>query len=287
MNPDDILTTPFRAHLEHCRELGIPAQLSECADYIQNIDILVSEFLESYYMVERLWDPESPDASEAGSDEMILEPFYESFEFSLVDPETKRAGESIVCVSGALGPLPSDQHPALSRRGLDFVGLRADQSQHIVLGTTQSSKTESVFVLLLRALNGLAELSPPLRMAKLGSDVLQKGGIPENAVFSLCLGISERDDDPDANALLELTRRVICDDTIGLCVIFIFWCIVFFLLLVCFGGGSWWAFQAGILRIFFRISCTWLIRFQSGDCKLRPSYGALSFGNQAYSFKCS
>jgi hypothetical protein len=206
MAAHDPLTTPFRAHLEHCRELGISAQLSECADYIQNIDILVSEFLESYYMVERLWDPESADSSAVGSDEMILEPFYESFEFSLVDPESKRAGESIVCVSGALGPLPSDQHPALSRRGLDFVGLESGESQRIVLGATQSSKTESVFVLLLRALNGLAELSPPLCLAKLGSDVLQKGGIPENAVFSLCLGISEREDEPDAHALLELTR---------------------------------------------------------------------------------
>lgn len=205
MDAHDTLTTPFRAHLEHCRELGIRAQLSECADYIQNIDILVSEFLESYYMVERLWDPESANSSEACGDEMILEPFYESFEFALVDPESKRAGESVVCVSGALGPLPSDQHPALSRRGLDFVGLRAGEAQHIVLGATQSSKTESVFVLLLRALNGLAELSPPLRMAKLGSDVLQ-GGIPENADFSLCLGISEREDDVDAHALLELTR---------------------------------------------------------------------------------
>jgi hypothetical protein len=63
-----------------------------------------------------------------------------------------------------------------------------------------------VFVLLLRALNGLAELSPPLRMAKLGSDVLQQGGIPENADFSLCLGVGEREDDADAQELLELTR---------------------------------------------------------------------------------
>jgi hypothetical protein len=206
MKPQNDLTTPFRAHLEHCRELGIRAQLVECADYIQHTDILLSEFLESYYMVEGLWDPEAPSSAEAQSDEMILEPFYESFEFMFVDPVPPRETEQVVCVSGALGPLPSDQHPALSRRGLDFVGLRGGQAEDILLGTTQSSKTESVFVLLLRALNGLAELCPPLRMAKLGSDVLQQKGIPENANFSLCLGISEREDDPDAKALLELTR---------------------------------------------------------------------------------
>lgn len=207
MDSNKPLTTPFRAHLEHCQGLGTRAQLIECADYIQNIEILVSEFLESYYMVERLWDPEGADGGDAESDEMILEPFYKSFEFSFVDRESQLAGDSILCVSGALCPLPSDQHPALSRHGLDFVGLRAGEAQHITLGATQSSKTESVFVLLLRALNGLAELSPPLRMAKLGSEVLQQGGIPEDADFSLCLGISEHDDDDaDAHALLELTR---------------------------------------------------------------------------------
>ena len=206
MNSPGTVTTPFRAHLEHCKELGIRAQLVECVDYIQHIDILVSEFLESYYMVEGQWDPETSNSSEACSEELILEPFYDSFEFSLLDPVSTLAGEAIVCVSGALSPLPSDQHPALSRRGLDFVGVQAGQAQHITLGVTQSSKTESVFVLLLRALNGLAELSPPLRMAKLGSDVLQQGGIPENADFSLCLGIAEREDDADAQALLEITR---------------------------------------------------------------------------------
>ena len=104
-----------------------------------------------------------------------------------------------------MSPLPSDQHPALTRHGLDFVGLFGGRTERVVLGALQAAKSESVFVLLLRALNGLAELSPPLRMAQLGSDVL-KGGLPEDAAFSLCLGVDEFEDGADAQALLALSR---------------------------------------------------------------------------------
>jgi hypothetical protein len=203
MAVDEILTTPFRAHLERCQQLGARAQLVECADYIQHLDVLVLEFLESYYLVERLWDPETTARSHAVEEELVLEPFYESLEFVLGESNT--ANEPIVCVCGAMSPLPSEQHPALTRHGLDFVGLRAGNPKHIVLGAVQSSERESAFVLLLRALNGLAELCPPLRMAQLGSDIL-RGGIPEDADFSLCLGVTERADDADARALVELSR---------------------------------------------------------------------------------
>ena len=204
MAPDQTLTTPFRGHLEQCQRLEARAQLVECADYIQHPDILVMEFLESYYMVERLWDPETTAKSNAPREELVLEPFYESLEFVL-DGSDAAASEPIVCVCGALSPLPSDQHPALTRHGLDFVGLRSGSLKHIVLGAVQACEKESTFVLLLRALNGLAELSPPLRMAQLGSDIL-RGGIPEDANFSLCLGVTERPDDADARALVELSR---------------------------------------------------------------------------------
>jgi hypothetical protein len=202
---DETLTTPFRAHLEHCQQLGTSAQVVECADYIQHIDILVSEFLESYYMVERLWDPQTTAKSELDGAELVLEPFYESLEFALVGPGSQAVGDPIVCVSGALSPLQSDGHPALTRHGLDFVGLHAGSRQHMALGAVQSSKTESAFLLLLRALNGLAELSPPLRMAQLGSDVLH-GSIPEDADFSLYLGVAEREQEADVTALVELSR---------------------------------------------------------------------------------
>jgi hypothetical protein len=204
------LITPFRAHLDQCRELDLSQQLEECADYIQHIELLVSEFLESYYLVERLWEPtgELAGSEEGCEGELILEPFYESLELQVVDAGSEpgeAAGEKLVCISGAVSPLPGDQHPALSRRGLDFVGLRGGEPGHIVLGVAQSSKDETPFLLLLRALNALAELSPPLRVAQLGREII-RAGIPEDADFSLQIGLTEPGSSPEANALGQLTR---------------------------------------------------------------------------------
>ncbi len=202
------LTTPFREHLDHCQQLELSAQLVECADYIQNIELLVMEFLESYYLVERLWEPNAELVGGGDDDgdggELILEDFYESLELQIVgagaDPE-----ERLVCLSGAVSPVPHAQHPALSRRGLDFVGLRNGDPGHIVLGVAQSSKDETVFLLLLRALNALAELSPPLRVVQLGREILH-GAIPEDAEFTLQLGLSEPGVGPVSTALGQLTR---------------------------------------------------------------------------------
>ena len=71
-----ILTTPFRAHLDHCRALDTKAMLVECADYIQHVELLVSEFLESYYLVERLWQPSSEltaDGDEAAVRQLLFD----------------------------------------------------------------------------------------------------------------------------------------------------------------------------------------------------------------------
>jgi hypothetical protein len=80
--PDELIT-PFRQHLDHCVGLDLRRQLEECADYIQHIDLLVSEFLESYYLVERLWQPDSALSGADAGGELILESFYESLEIAI------------------------------------------------------------------------------------------------------------------------------------------------------------------------------------------------------------
>ncbi len=204
--PPGDLTTPFREHLEHCQQLDLRSQLVECADYVQNVDLLVMEFLESYYLVERLWRPDAAlvRSLEDSQAELVLEPFYESLELDVVGPSDSDR-EGLTCLSGAIDPVPQEQHPALSRRGLDFVGLRDGEPGRLVLGVAQSGKDETIFVLLLRALNALAELSPPLRVVQLGREIV-RGGIPEDAVFSLQLCVSEPGGGTDARALGELTR---------------------------------------------------------------------------------
>jgi len=204
----DRLVTPFRQHLDHCARLGVSQQLEECADYVQHVDLLVSEFLESYYLVERELEPDSAlsGAAEDADGELVLEPFYESLEIEIADPDGD-AAERVVCVSGAVSSTPEDGHPALSRRGLDFIGLGNGANAHIVLGVVQSDKDETPFLLLLRALNALAEISPPLRIVQLGREII-RGGIPENVGFSLLLGLAEPDPSPERVALGAVPRAL-------------------------------------------------------------------------------
>jgi hypothetical protein len=198
------LATPFRSRFSQARQLGLDEQLRECADYLQHPEILVMEFLESYHLIEREWSPDDAlrPSDEAG-DELVLEPFYESLELEVRGATSDE--ERLVCVSGSLSPLPMADHPALSGQGLDFVGRRVAEADRIVMGVAQSSKEETPYVMLLRALNCLAELSPPLRVVQLGNEVL-RDAVPENARFDLILGISEPRSDESWTALGELTR---------------------------------------------------------------------------------
>jgi len=196
------LATPFRQRFAQARKLGAEEQLHECADYLQHPEILVMEFLESYHLIEREWDPDEALRPAAG-DELVLEPFYESLE--LLVRGASRSDERLICVSGSLSPLPMADHPALSGQGLDFVGRRSGEAGRIVMGVAQSSKDETPYLLLLRALNCLAELSPPLRVVQLGNEVLHRS-VPEDARFDLTLGLTERQSGTTWNAIGELTR---------------------------------------------------------------------------------
>jgi hypothetical protein len=200
---DACLHTPFREHYEHCSALDVEGQLRECADHLQHPDVLMMEFFESYHLIERSFEPGQGLRPEVEDGELVLESFYESLELSI------RGGagnaERLVCVSGSMSPIPEANHPALSRRGLDYVGLRGGQGLDIVLGVAQSAKDETPYVMLLRALNCLAELSPPFRVVQLGRELI-RGRIPENARFDLHIGITELQPNDTWVALIELTR---------------------------------------------------------------------------------
>ncbi len=198
------LVTPFRLHYEHCRALDVERQLHECADHLQHPDVLLFEFFESYHLVERSWSPDQklrPEATDG--DELVLEPFYESLELSIQGAAGEP--ERLVCVSGSMSPVPEEHHPAFSRRGLDYVGLRAGPPPHIVLGVAQASKEETPYVMFLRVLNCFAELSPPLRILQLGRELI-RAQIPEDVQFDLHVGITDPSLTDDWLALIELTR---------------------------------------------------------------------------------
>ena len=198
----DPITTPFRLRYERSCTLEPAAQVEECADYLQNPDVLVAEFLESYYWVEGKLDPDRHDELfEASQEELVLEPYFDSLVLSVEDGDR---AERIRCLAGAFAPLPGELHPALEQKGVDYIGVR-EGSQRIVLGVTDLQHETTGFCLLLRALNCLAELTPPFQVTRLRRHVLRDRVDPE-AAFDLQIGIAAREQDATEIALLELTR---------------------------------------------------------------------------------
>jgi hypothetical protein len=197
------LCTPFRDHYESCRVLDCRKQLEECADYVQHPEVLISEFLESYYLVEREADPLCQDGfNEEDEEELVLEPFHDALQLDIIDERGEQ--QRMLCAGGAFDPLPGEQHPALRRRGLDYVATR-DGSSRIVLGVTEAQEEATVYLLLLRALNCFAEIAPPFQLARLRRLVV-RDRIEPDATFDLQIGLSNRPCCEAETALRQLTR---------------------------------------------------------------------------------
>jgi hypothetical protein len=197
------LCTPFRDHYEHSRTLDCEKQLEECADYVQHPEVLFTEFLESYYLVEREADPLCQDAFDAEhEEELVLEIFHDALQLDIIDEGGER--QRMLCAGGAFDPLPAEQHPALRRRGLDYVAMR-DGSSRIVLGVTEAQQEATVYPLLLRALNCFAEIAPPFQLARLRRLVV-RDRIEPDATFDLQIGLSKRPCSEAETALRQLTR---------------------------------------------------------------------------------
>lgn len=197
--------TPFRERYLRAGEQSLDAQLKECADYLQHPEVLVTEFLESYYLVERESHPGEDTMRRAIEDveEMVLEPFFESLQLFIEDDEGQM--ERLLCAGGAFDPIPADRHPALGHQGLDYVGMRG-ASSHIVLGVTTNPQERTPFQMLLRALNCFAEVAPPFQVARLRSRVI-RDRIDPDAVFDLQLASTLGDArNPEQTSLFELTR---------------------------------------------------------------------------------
>ncbi len=196
------LSTPFRDRYERSLTESVQAQIEECADYLQHPDVLIAEFLESYYLVERKLDPEEADAlQEASTAELVLEPYFDSLELRV------RRGakvETVRCVAGAFAPLAGEVHPALERRGVDYIGVR-DGSQRVVLGVSDVANETTAFCLLLRVLNCLAEIATPFQLTRLRRHVLRDRLDPEGTFdLQLCIAPCERSELD--TSLLVLTR---------------------------------------------------------------------------------
>lgn len=199
------LKTPFRGRYLRTGELGVEAQLKECADYLQHPDVLITEFLESYYLVERDSHPgeETQRRAIESVEEMVLEPFYDSLQL-YIEGESGKV-ERLLCAGGAFDPIPAEAHPAIGHQGLDYVGMRGASSR-VVLGVTTNPAEQTPFQMLLRGLNCFAEVAPPFQVARLRSRVI-RDRIDPDASFDLQLASSLGEmKNSTQRSLFELTR---------------------------------------------------------------------------------
>ena len=149
----DPITTPFRLRYERSCALELPAQLEECADYLQNPEVLVAEFLESYYWVEGKLDPDRHDALfEASQEELVLEPYFDSL---VLRVDAGEQLETIRCLAGAFAPLPGELHPALEQKGVDYVGVVRAAIAH---NEARARVGERAMILELEETRGLNDL---------------------------------------------------------------------------------------------------------------------------------
>jgi hypothetical protein len=199
----------FRGRYARARCLDVEAQIRECVDYLQNPEILIFEFLQSFGAVESCCGPEdfsfrSPSSPGTPDDELefTLEHFYESLEVSIAGAGPQR----FTCVASDLDPLPrSESTPAEERHGLDYVGLLHAPRGGAVLGAVSSDAESTPYLLLLRLLNALAELAPRVQIDRLEREIT-KGALGSDAVFDLHLVLWHLPEDRERTQLSMLTR---------------------------------------------------------------------------------
>jgi hypothetical protein len=199
----------FRGRYERARRLDIGSQIRECVDYLQNPEILVFEFVQSFSSVESCCGPEdfsfrSPSAAEAQDDdlELTLEHFYESLEVSVEGADA----EQFTCVASELNPLPRpEEAPVEERHGLDYLGLVHAPRGGAALGAVSCEGESTPYLLLLRLLNALAELAPRVQIERLEREIT-KGALASNPVFDLHLVLWSLPEDAERTQLSMLTR---------------------------------------------------------------------------------
>lgn len=195
--------TVLRLDQSLARTLSPDDQLKQCVDHLENPKVLVYEMVQAAQVVEQLLAASEVapcPTAEVGdlTDVLLLEHFYRDREVVVVSTDAQR----FTCLASNVQPLPSFA-PELETDGLDYVGLMHGGEGVGVLGCVQSDCDPTPYLLLLRSLCGLVELSLALRSHRNRCSVLAEA-LGDRASFDLHLVLYEPVDPSDS--LLQLTR---------------------------------------------------------------------------------
>ncbi len=213
--PGDTLYLPS-THLRHsydrARTVEHAQQIQECADLLSHPELLSSELLDAYGVVESFGESEldlvcSLERRDPGEEaaELVLDHFYEGQEVEVACKED--VDFSFRCLATDVRPVP-ELVPAGEgvRDGFDYIAEPLEADQLPILGVAQTLDDSSAYPLLLRLLCCLTELAPARQLTVVNTDRL-KGALQPDARFDLHMVLWD-DGEPDASVLTlcELSR---------------------------------------------------------------------------------
>jgi hypothetical protein len=204
--------TQLRRSYERARSVDHAQQIQECADLLSHPELIVSELLDAYGVIESFGESEldlvcSLERRDPNGDsgELVLDHFYEGQEVSVscgaFDDFAFRCLATDVRPVPELVPSGDD-----ARDGFDYIAepLRADALP--ILAVAQTIDDSSAYPLLLRLLCCLTELAPAKQLTVLNTDRL-KGALQADAHFDLHMVLwDEGGLDASQSTLCELSR---------------------------------------------------------------------------------
>ena len=183
-------STQLRHSYERARSIDHAQQIQECADLLSHPELMVSELLDAYGVIESFGESEldlvcnleRPDPNDE-SGELVLDHFYEGQEVTVTCPQaddfTFRSLATDVRPVPELAPSGEGM-----RDGFDYIAEPLSAGALPILGVAETIDDSSAYPLLLRLLCCLTELAPATQLTVVNTDRL-KGALQADARFDL------------------------------------------------------------------------------------------------------
>lgn len=207
--------TALRQRLEDARSFDLERQLRECVEYLENPQILVAEFADSYLTAEA-FDNRHEDFCAYGQTQLPKRRWVDRIVQQLIQIEHIAVpiaepycfhylAREIIPLWSSSAVLGAGRDRRAGGMGLDYVGQVEEREVRPVLGVVKPREDETPYISLLRLLTCLAEVSTETQMER-ANRFLYKGRLPSRPTFDLHLVLVDWSPDERPHALCELSR---------------------------------------------------------------------------------
>ena len=208
--------TALRKRLDHTRTLDVDAQLRECVEYLENPEILVLEFEDSFQTAELFDNREESFWAEGQTDvpkrrwvDHVVQRLIESGDIGvpLSPPYTfQYMARQIVPLWSSEGFTYDDATERRKGVGcIDYVGVIKEEEPRPVMGVIQPQEDVAPYVSFLRCITCLSEVCTEAQMAR-ANRFLFKGAISGRPPIDLHIVAVDGDPAGGDHELVQLTR---------------------------------------------------------------------------------